>query len=101
MRTSTRRSFFLQSAAAAGVFASGASGTFGQNASSKITVGLIGCGGRGTHDGGLFQSMPNVELAYVCDVDESRRGATAAKLGVNGARVVGDLRRILDDKSVD
>ncbi|HEY2412181.1 MAG TPA: Gfo/Idh/MocA family oxidoreductase [Pirellulaceae bacterium] len=101
MKTSTRRHFLLQSAATSAAFAASAPKTFAQSASSKITVGLIGCGGRGTHDGGLFKNTPNVELAYVCDVDESRRGETAKKLGINSSRVVGDLRKILDDKSVD
>jgi predicted dehydrogenase len=71
------------------------------SANGKLVVGLVGCGGRGTHDAGLFKNTPNVEVAYVCDVDEARRGATADKLGVESAKAVGDMRRILDDKSVD
>ncbi len=67
----------------------------------KLIVGLIGCGERGTHDAKLFQSVPNVELAYVCDVDQARLQAAAKNLGVEGHRAVADLRRILDDKSVD
>jgi predicted dehydrogenase len=100
MKTSTRRHFLVQSAATAATLAA-TTKTFSQSASSKITVGLIGCGGRGSHDGGLFKNTPNVELAYVCDVDETRRGATAQKLGIDSSRVVGDLRKILDDKSID
>lgn len=67
----------------------------------KLRVALIGCGGRGTHDAGLFAKVPNAELAYVCDVDETRRNTAAQKLNVKSAGVVGDLRRVLDDKSVD
>src|SRR4051812_48327720 len=70
-------------------------------ANEKIIVGLIGCGNRGRHDAGLVKKMPNVELAYVCDVDETRRGKAAEELGVAANRAVGDLRRILDDKAVD
>ena len=51
-----------------------------KGASEDIVVGLIGCGGRGTHDAGLFQNTPNVKLAYVCDVDEQRRGKAASEL---------------------
>ena len=67
----------------------------------KIVVGLIGCGARGTHDAGLFRKTPNVEVAYVSDVDEGRRDAAAKKLNVQSSKAVHDLRRILDDKSVD
>jgi predicted dehydrogenase len=73
----------------------------GQSANDKLVVGLIGCGGRGAGDAARFKQMPNVELAYVCDVDESRRGKAAQALGVEARRAVGDLRKILDDKSVD
>ena len=72
-----------------------------QGAREKLTVGLIGCGGRGTHVVGLFKKTPGVDIAYVCDVDENRRLETAKKLNVVSQRAVGDLRRILDDKSVD
>ena len=67
----------------------------------KIVVGLIGCGGRGVHDANLFKNVPNVEVAYVSDVDDGRRQAAAKSLGVAANRAVSDLRRILEDKSVD
>lgn len=70
-------------------------------ARQTLRVGLIGCGGRGVHDAGLFKKVPNVELAYVCDVDDARRNAAAQKLGVAEKGVVSDLRHILDDKSID
>jgi predicted dehydrogenase len=66
----------------------------------KITVGLIGCGGRGLHDAGLFKNVPGVEIGYVCDVDEGRRRAAATSLGVETNRAVADMRQVLDDKSV-
>src|SRR5437764_500032 len=71
-----------------------------RSANDKLVVALIGCGGRGRHDAGRFQATANVELAYVCDVDEARRGEAVKALGVPQARAVGDMRRILDDKSV-
>lgn len=72
-----------------------------KNANDKLVVGLIGCGGRGSRVAGLFQKTPNVELAYVSDVDDSRRAAAAKGFGVASNKAVADLRRILDDKSVD
>jgi predicted dehydrogenase len=72
-----------------------------KGANDQIVVGLIGCGGRGTHDAATFKNTPNVRVAYVCDVDEARRGKAAQTLEVDSSRAVSDLRRILDDKSVD
>src|SRR5262245_52436797 len=104
MHQQTSRREFLEQASAGIVAAAALGGTHASGASSpndKLIVGLIGCGGRGVHDAGLFKNTENVELAYVCDVDEGRRNAAAKSLAVEGSKVVSDLRRILDDKSVD
>jgi predicted dehydrogenase len=67
-------------------------------------VGVIGTGGRGTGLAKEFQRQPGVEVAYVCDVDRKRADKAASQVA-NGAakspRVEGDLRRVLDDKTVD
>lgn len=100
---SSRREFLEQASAgmiAATTFA-GARAWGAANANEKLVVALIGCGGRGIHDAGLFKNTSNVELAYVCDVDDNRRIAAAKKLEVDPNKAVHDLRRILDDKSVD
>src|SRR5207249_4019164 len=86
----------VAAAALAGVGSAGAAAAGG-----KLVIGLIGCGGRGVHDAGLFQSATSVDLAYVCDVDEGRRLAAAKRLGIDSSRAVADLRKILDDKAVD
>jgi predicted dehydrogenase len=49
----------------------------------------------------LFQRTTNVELAFVCDVDDGRRATVAKSLGIQEGKAVNDLRRILDEKSVD
>lgn len=72
-----------------------------KSANDKLVVGLIGCGGRGNHVGGLFRKTANVEVAYISDVDENRRANTAKNLDVKPEKAFADLRRILDDKSVD
>jgi predicted dehydrogenase len=72
-----------------------------RGANDKLVVALIGCGGRGMGDAGQFKKLPNVEVAYVCDVDESRLAAAAKSFGVATGKAVNDLRRVLDDKSVD
>lgn len=80
MRREPDRRGFLQ-VASTGVLAATAlrsSSAVGNGPNDKLTVGLIGCGGRGTHDARLCQGNPNVEVAYVSDPDE-RRLASAAK----------------------
>ncbi len=100
--TPDRREFLQASAAGIATTAALCSASVNAaSASDKLVVGLIGCGNRGIHDAGLFKSMPNVELAYVCDVDESRRQNAMQKLGIEPRRAVSDMRKIFDDKTVD
>ena len=92
-------------AASAGVAAAtslvAARSSFARGANDALRIALVGCGGRGTSDAGRFQSQPNVEIAYVCDVDENRREAAAISLNIDPAKALDDMRRVLDDKSVD
>jgi predicted dehydrogenase len=72
--------------------------------SDKIVLAAVGLGGRcGTLLHG-FASRPDVEFAYLCDLDP-RRGAehmkTVSSRGGKPPRRVTELRRVLDDPSVD
>ncbi len=92
MSDSNRRAFLKHTAAWASTGAIKAAG-----ANDRLTVGIIGCGGRGS---GLAREFAKLaDIAYVCDPDESRRRQTQEK--VNAKHAVADLRRVLDDKSVD
>ncbi len=79
---------------------------FGASASpnAKLVVAIMGCNSRGmAHIKGML-AAPNVEIAYICDVDERAvaKGikAATAKQGKEpkGAK---DIRKVLEDKSVD
>ncbi|MSQ96723.1 MAG: Gfo/Idh/MocA family oxidoreductase [Gemmataceae bacterium] len=76
-----------------------------QGANERLVVGVMGTGGRGTYLATAFQQQANVEVAYVCDVDQARveraAGAVAKVSGRAAPRQVTDYRRILDEKSVD
>jgi predicted dehydrogenase len=104
--TTTRRTF-LQAATSTSIASVAAfsslsvSSTFAGAPSDKVRVGLIGCGGRGMHDAELFQNNPNVEIAYVCDCDQSRLAGAAKKFSVPTNGVIADMRKMLDDKSLD
>jgi hypothetical protein len=102
-----RRTFMAGTAAsgAALTLADASSAAAVQGANQRINVGVMGTGGRGTGLARAFQGQPNVNVTYVCDVDESRRNAAAqavAKVSGQAApQAVNDFRRILDDKAVD
>lgn len=70
---------------------------------SRVVVGVIGVGGMGTHHVRNLARRDDVEVAYICDVDQ-RRHAVAAGEAENGGQhpgAVTDLRRVLDDARVD
>lgn len=102
--THANRRTFLQTSAATVITATAITPVASQAAKSandKIRVALIGCGGRGTHDAKLFQNTVNVEVAAVCDVDDNRRESVGKSLNVPANRLFSDMRRVLDDKTID
>jgi predicted dehydrogenase len=72
--------------------------------SRKIVLGIIGPGGMGSNHIRALVKRPDVEIAWVCDVDKNRLAA-AAKAVEDGSKkapqAVGDMRKVLDDKAVD
>ncbi len=69
-------------------------------ANERIRVGLIGCGGRGVYDAGVFDARDDTEVAYVADPHKDRLAKAAKRFG-STAKSTDDFRRILDDKSID
>ena len=68
-------------------------------ANDKIGLGVVGCGGRGLHVMGKFQSNGSVDVRAVCDiyggqVDEAQKKAP-------GARGFSDHQKLLELKDVD
>ena len=69
------------------------------NSSQALRVGVIGVGSQGKGHVSRFNGMDDVELVYICDPDMKRAGEVARD--VDGVKVVSDLRRVLDDKTID
>jgi len=91
----TRRVFLQQAGAAAAAMGwTGAIHAAGAN--EKVVVGLIGCGGRGQNLAREFE-----RIKYICDPDEKRLGKLAKAHNIPAANKVTDLRRLLDNKSID
>jgi predicted dehydrogenase len=65
----------------------------------RVRVAVIGCGNQGKSHVRSLATLKDAEIVYVCDVDEERRATSVAICG--RAKPIDDVRRVLDDKSID
>jgi predicted dehydrogenase len=76
---------------------------FGAN--DRVRLAVVGLHGQGWSHVGEYSRMKDVELAAFCDVDENdvldKRLAEAEKLGIKRPARFTDLRKLLEDKSID
>ena len=101
MNSHTRRKFMKQAGlgmAGATVLAAAGPSSRAFGAGERLVVGLIGCGGRGRSVAGELAGQ-NAKVACVCDPDGGR--LSQARRQFRADRAVTDLRRVLDDKSID
>src|ERR1043165_734685 len=71
-RSITRRDFLQQtSLLTAGLTTVAATSSLraAKSPNEKVTVGVIGCNGRGQAHIAGYLAQPNAEIAYICDVD--------------------------------
>ena len=72
----------------------------GSAANSAVTVGLIGCGGRGTFDAGLMANVNGARLVALADLFPDRiKTRTAAKVG--DAKAYSSGAELLEKSGVD
>ncbi len=90
--TISRREF-LGAAAATAIASSRVLG-----ANEKIGVGLIGCGGQGTHHLHKLVANPDLKVLGVCDIYKPRLENAKA---VSGASADHNYRDLLDKKDID
>jgi predicted dehydrogenase len=103
MHSTTRRGF-LHAAAAAPLALSSAVADEGGSANDRITLALIGAGGRGADHAKSMAGMTSVRFKYVCDVMESRcQGLIGELAGIQGVapQACSDMREVFDDRDVD
>jgi len=96
-----RRRYFLLGGA--GAFLGGAHRR-AVAANDKVTVCLMGVGGRGQTMAKWFGALPDVRIPLICDVDENVTGKVMKMVTESqgqAPRLISDIRRALDDKSVD
>jgi predicted dehydrogenase len=102
MKRNERRRFLKQAGATAAFVAAGQVVRAGS--ARRVVLGIVGTGGMGTNHVRMLAARPDVQLAYVCDVDQHRLDAAAQIVQSASGKsptVVKDLRRVLDDKHVD
>src|SRR4051794_1853244 len=95
-----RRYFLMSSALAAGAMATRVKGA----ASDRVRVACVGVRAQGNSHINAYSKMDNVEIAAVCDIDESVLNKRLGEIEKNkGKRPVGysDLRKLLEDKEID
>ncbi len=100
-----RRDFVKTSASVAAV------GTLGFNVtnyagapSDTVRLAVVGLKGRGANHTQGFSALPNVEVAALCDVDESlfdRHIKQIEKAGKSKPAIFKDFRKLLEDKNID
>lgn len=103
----TRRNFIRNTGAFMALGAMGfSSKSYGRivGANDRVTVGVMGCNGRGAGMAANFAKQKNTDVIYICDVEEKAlaKGINAVKKAVNKEpKGVKDFRTILTDKDLD
>lgn len=90
MPSTTRRGFFASSTA---FMIAEASQVRGSQANSALSVGLIGCGRRGTAIGGIFVRNEFCKMAAICDIYDDQLAAGSKKF--SGARTFKNYHDLL------
>ncbi len=94
-----RRHFLISSAAALGA----ASSAFG-SPNDRVRVACVGIGGRGKDHIGGYSKLDNVEIAAICDVDDSHIAnglKQLERLNKPKPQTYKDIRKLLENKDID
>jgi predicted dehydrogenase len=94
-----QRRDFLQRSAAAAWTAASAARVYGAN--TRLSIALIGCGGRGRHVARHIGTNPNVYYTMFCDVYDKQAEDARRLLANDAGDTVKDFRHVLDRKDVD
>jgi predicted dehydrogenase len=98
-----RRHFLIGSAATLGTLGA-ARVSLASSPNETIRVACVGLRSRGKAHLGGYPKLPNVQVAAVCDIDDAVLAETAkdmASHGLPAAKQYKDIRKLLDDKSID
>ena len=102
MIESLRRNFLIGTSVASATVVLASLAKAGPN--DRLNVCMVGVRGRGSSLGLNFASLPDVQITHICDVFEPTAAAFAMQIAEKQKsmpKTEVDLRRVLDDKSVD
>jgi predicted dehydrogenase len=102
MSNDLNRRDFLSGGAASGVVLLAGAKVLGAN--NRVRVAICGLHGRGGDHLENFSKIQNVEIAALCDVDETvlrQRSAQMEKMGLAKPSTFTDIRKLLQDNSID
>ncbi len=77
---------------------------FGKNApSNKVVLGIMGVNSRGAYLAECFSKLANVEIAYLCDVEDSAiaNGLKPFATAARKPKVIKDIRELVKQKDFD
>jgi myo-inositol 2-dehydrogenase/D-chiro-inositol 1-dehydrogenase len=73
----------------------------GFQANSKISVGLIGSGGRGSYDATIVNADPRARVTALCDLYDDRLETATQKIKAIGPKVYKDFEKLLASPDID
>ena len=73
----------------------------GSQANSKITVGLIGVGGRGSYDASIFNADPRARVTALCDLFDDRLEVGIQKIKAEKPTIYKDFEKLLAANDLD
>ncbi len=94
----------LTGAAAAGLAMTLPAGRAKASPNERVNICVIGVRGRGSGVGRNFAGLPDAQVTHICDVNTTlleAYGKSISDVQKSAPKAVQDLRRALDDKSVD
>src|SRR5689334_16464752 len=94
-----RRYFLLGAAAATGAVTKGLA-----SPNDTVRIACVGIRGQGRAHIQTYSKMQNVEIAALCDIDDSvlnERLADLDKMGKKKPAVYKDIRKLLENKEID
>lgn len=100
-----RRSFINRSALAGAALMTNANlFAFKGSPGEKIVVGVMGTNGRGEYLATLYSSLHDVEVGYICEVDDNVLQRTINKIKTltgKAPKAFKDVRKLLEEKDLD
>src|SRR5262245_1592144 len=106
MKSINRRNFLRNTGSVAAALTAGPliRTSSANSPNDTIHIAVIGIRGRGETHYSEWSKIPNVEVSYLCDIDERefpKALANMGKLSPKKPKTEVDIRRVLDDKEVD